>query len=428
MTWRLLIRPPWRWWQSWPLRHKAEALFILLIIVAVPFDRLHPVIGRTTDDVLRAWLWRGSFIFLIIWSVASSLAIRFAPGQNTLFRLLADAPLNRREALSVTAHATAAYLWTLPVLYLVLIGAACLARPLLTWPVVVLTFSTATAVWCALFLIAGRRPALLFLSVALLILMLTAYARFAPDGILFIPFCAVLFTWVVIMYRRAPQPDLRLLLPEKAGKKIVGPRYRFTPSRVFPATAIGALYRKERLARQRFLPFVRLRRRFALAWAALLFAGWLLRADLLPIAYTAFIWVYLAFRFNDRYTPAEHPLWITGTPLRLSHWAAVVLGAELPDMIIAAFTAFMVMLPAAVPMEQAAAGISSAFLMSLFILAALMIFRLMFFDRPRWAARAFHLTVIFMAILINGYPLVGTFIALLLLGYFHYQNYRYLYS
>ena len=63
-------------------------------------------------------------------------------------------------------------------------------------------------------------------------------------------------------------------------------------------------------------------------------------------------------------------------------------------------------------------------LFSLIVLAAIINFKIIFFDRPRFGGYAFHLFIIFISVMSVNYLLVGPVIALMLLIYFTYYSYR----
>jgi hypothetical protein len=137
-----------------------------------------------------------------------------------------------------------------------------------------------------------------------------------------------------------------------------------------------------------------------------------------------FIWQHFSLQFNEKYIQAESAMFIKTFPLKYHQlWLAKFAGEFMFVFLVLIFlTVFWFANGYGFP--DIYQPLLALFLFALIVLAAIINFKLIFFDRPRFAGYAYHLFIIFMLVMSANYYLVGPLIALILLIYFTIYSYR----
>ena len=421
----LLWRQPRRWWRSWPRRNRLQAWLVMLVLVAVPFDYLYPALKNAPRTVF----YQGVLGFVSLWNALLSVSLRFGVRRNALTSLLADAPLTSRRALHVTAYAAGKYLTGALLFFVPFITAALAARPLFAAGLLAGFFCVIALTAAAVMLAALKRGltyAFLYAALFILTSLAAFFNHFMIPGAALVILPSLL---TLIFYNDDTQPDLRLLLPDGSAKKPSAHPWRLTARHPLPGFAAGALYRKERLARQRHKPLVRMQ--------FLLWGIWLtgiliillrvtpdMREVTLALFYTLWVWATLALRFSSGYNAPDDPDWVESTPIRVSNWFTALFATEAANPLAAGLLMTAALRLTASPVNP----VVSVIVMTLaaLMLTGMAVFRIMFYDDPRKGARAFHLSTLFMTVLAYNYPLVGVLVSAMLMVFFMYKNYRYL--
>jgi hypothetical protein len=137
-----------------------------------------------------------------------------------------------------------------------------------------------------------------------------------------------------------------------------------------------------------------------------------------------FIWQHFSLQFNEKYMKADSTVIIKTLPLKyIQLWSSKFL-SELPFVfsIMCFLSGFW--LVSGFGIADVFQLLLAIFLFSMIVLGTIINFKLIFYDRPRFAGYAYHFFIIFVAVMSANYYLVGPFIALILLIYFTFYSYR----
>jgi len=138
-----------------------------------------------------------------------------------------------------------------------------------------------------------------------------------------------------------------------------------------------------------------------------------------------FIWLHYSHQFNEKYIRSEPVSFIKTAPF---NFYQIWLGKFFTEFLII-FAYLFIILVALIfhgsGWSEIMQVIAFFLLFSIFLLATIIIFRLLFYDNVRKAGYAYHFMIIFsLVMLINRFYLVAPFITLTLLIYFGYLSYR----
>lgn len=137
-----------------------------------------------------------------------------------------------------------------------------------------------------------------------------------------------------------------------------------------------------------------------------------------------FIWIHYTHQFNEKYVFKEPRQILNMLPLSYRQiWLAHFLletGFLIPVLLI--FLSALLLYGSAA--QQILLLMLALLLFSLFILYTITNVRMIFYDDPRLAGYAYHFLIIFSAIMISSFYLVGPLVAIFLLLYTHYLSFR----
>lgn len=194
------------------------------------------------------------------------------------------------------------------------------------------------------------------------------------------------------------------------------------------STPLRALFSKEMLNLQRN---TKLRNRNYLSPG--LFAVMVLLANMIAeenltsimlLISTGFLWLHYSIQFNERYVQAD-PLFIIKTlPLKFRHLWFAKFGSELVFTAKIIFIFLLINLLFGANLYQMINQAIVIMLIASVLLAAITIFKILFWEQPRTGGLAFHIFVVFSFIMSLNYYLVGPVITFVLLGVFWYLSYR----
>ena len=137
-----------------------------------------------------------------------------------------------------------------------------------------------------------------------------------------------------------------------------------------------------------------------------------------------FIWQHFSLQFNEKYMKADSAVFIKTLPFKYYQiWIAKFISEFLFVFCLLLFLPILYLLMG-LPIVEIYQSLFVIILFSLVVLATIINFKIIFFDRPRFAGYAYHFFVIFVFVMSINYYLVGPIIALILLIYFTFYSYR----
>jgi hypothetical protein len=137
------------------------------------------------------------------------------------------------------------------------------------------------------------------------------------------------------------------------------------------------------------------------------------------------IWLHYSNYFNEKYVQPEPDWYFHTIPFRFRQlWLSKFMVEFI--FIIALLAGFWILLfISGFNLYEQFNLLVIILFFSIIVLAVMLNFQIMFYDDPRLAGYAYHFTILFLAIMIVNYRLVGPIISIFLLAYFYYKSYRY---
>jgi hypothetical protein len=137
-----------------------------------------------------------------------------------------------------------------------------------------------------------------------------------------------------------------------------------------------------------------------------------------------FIWQHFSLQFNEKYIKADSSVFIKTLPIKYYQlWISKFICEFLFVLILVLFLALLYLLKG-FQFAEMYQSLFAILLFSLIVLATIINFKIIFFDRPRFAGYAYHFFIIFIVVMSINYYLVGPAIAFILLIYFTLYSYR----
>ncbi len=433
----LLYRQPRRLWQTLRPRHKLEALFLGLVLLAVPATRAHAVFGQW----LTAGMDSNRLLFLILWSFLTLWVLiqwplfHFLAGRQKVVALTATAPATPRQARQILFYVSLKYQWVLILVFVPLWTALPAHAPARGLLLALLATIGAALTWRAvLYLYLQWQPAPWWIPWLMAFILMAAgyYAYFLQWEFGFLALF-LLTSALYVYFRRTMEIDMQAFsspvrrIPEAAQRYALSQKMKMRPA---PRGPLRAWIFKERLARERHRAF-RLWRRVMFLWTAVSFFALAFSAlaerNLIIFGLSLlYVWVYFGAGFNEKYRDPELPWLIQGTPLRLRDWWLARLWVEGGDALWGLLLAVGAWLAGGLPVDLLYIYTVTLIVLWLIFFAAVVNFQIMFYDNVRMAGYAFHFTMLLLGIMIFNYRLVGPLIALALMLFFSYKNYKYI--
>ncbi len=435
MILKILYRQPLRLWQTLRPRHKLEALFLATVLFAVPATRAHALFGQWLEAGMagRRLLFFLLWSFLSLWVLIQLPVFHFLTGRQRIVMLAAAAPATPRQARQILLYVSLKYQLATVFIFAPTWAALAAHDPPGALLLTALSLAGAALSWRAiLYLYLRRLRATWWLlwgaAFALMAGGFWAYFLHMPFYYLGLFICG---TALYAFYHRSTETDLQSFGTRPRQRQDASRRYRQEAGKYpAPRGPLQAWIFKERLARRRNRPFRRWRRVMFLT-AGASFLGLALGSaeerNLIIFGLAVlYIWVYLGAGFNEKYRDPESAWLIQSAPLRLRHWWLARLRVEGGDALwglalVATAWGIGGLDPGLMPIYAA-----TLIIFWLIFLAAMVNFQIMFYDNVRMAGYAFHLTMLLLGIMILNYRLVGPLIALALMLFFSYKNYKYI--
>ena len=136
------------------------------------------------------------------------------------------------------------------------------------------------------------------------------------------------------------------------------------------------------------------------------------------------IWEHYTHQFNEKYVTKDPALFYKTLPVKFRHLILSKFFSEFIFIISIVLILFLWLLLQGVGITLLLMYCLLIILISSFILYIIILLRLIFYDRPRFAGYAYHLLVVFMLVMNLTYYLVGPVISILILVYLNYNSYR----
>jgi len=137
-----------------------------------------------------------------------------------------------------------------------------------------------------------------------------------------------------------------------------------------------------------------------------------------------FIWHHFSFQFNEKYVKADSTVFIKTLPFKYYQlWITKFISEFIFVLILLLFLTVYYLL-VGIQFIDIYQSLLVILLFSVIVLAAIINFKIIFFDRPRFAGYAYHFFIIFITVMSINYYLVGPIIATALLIYFTFYSYR----
>jgi hypothetical protein len=198
---------------------------------------------------------------------------------------------------------------------------------------------------------------------------------------------------------------------------------KIVPAKIYP------LFAKEILAQIRNKHYIRLKIISLLIFCLiLLFLNSSRFQDtyfnLVSLTTFVFIWVHSSHQFNEKYVLREPVFFIKTLPFRFyQYWLAKFLSEFLYILVfICLLLIFLTIHDAAI--NDIFSLLVGVIIFAFFILSIITLFKILFYDNPRFAGYAYHFLVIFSVIMIINYYLVGPIITIAILIYLTITSYR----
>jgi hypothetical protein len=137
-----------------------------------------------------------------------------------------------------------------------------------------------------------------------------------------------------------------------------------------------------------------------------------------------FIWQHFTLQFNEKYIKADSAFFMKALPFKYHQlWIAKFINEFIFVFTVILFLMIFYFIKGFV-ISEILQSLLMVLIFSLIVLATIINFKIIFFDRPRFAGYAYHFFIVFIAVMSYNYYLVGPIIALILLTYFTYYSYR----
>lgn len=197
---------------------------------------------------------------------------------------------------------------------------------------------------------------------------------------------------------------------------------------IMPFRKTTSLFAKEILNYLRNRKFIRLQIIYLIIYLLIMFVLHLKVPDnfVLISSFLSmfFIWLHFSLQFNEKYVKADSAVFMKTLPFRYHQlWMAKFFN-EFLFVIILIFFLMTVFFIKGFMILEIFQSLLVILIFSLIVLATIINFKIIFFNRPRFAGYAYHFFIVFVSVMSYKYYLVGPIIALILLTYFTYYSYR----
>jgi hypothetical protein len=136
------------------------------------------------------------------------------------------------------------------------------------------------------------------------------------------------------------------------------------------------------------------------------------------------IWWHYSSQFSEKYVLPEFKSFIKTMPLRYYQFVLPKFLSELSYVILLTCFVFLIFLFQGEYWKTAGMAVLSMFLVSALILLTMVIFKTLFYDKPRLAGYAYHFLILFCLVMSVNFYFVGPLITISLLLYFTYKSHQ----
>jgi hypothetical protein len=137
-----------------------------------------------------------------------------------------------------------------------------------------------------------------------------------------------------------------------------------------------------------------------------------------------FIWEHYSHQFNEKYVSRDPVMFYKTLPVKFRHFLLSKFFSEFIFIIGIVLILFLSTVLHGIIISQILLLCLMVILVSAFILYIIILIRLVFYDRPRFAGYAYHMLIVFMLVMNLTYYLVGPMISLFIMVYLNYKSYR----
>ena len=136
------------------------------------------------------------------------------------------------------------------------------------------------------------------------------------------------------------------------------------------------------------------------------------------------IWEHYSHQFSEKYVKRDPPLFYKSLPLKFRYLILSKFISEFIYILSIVIIIFAAALWHGLQIATVLTFCLMVMLVAAFLLYIIILMRLIFYDRPRFAGYAYHLMILVMVMLTTTYFLVGPIISLIMLLYLNYISYR----
>ncbi|TFH01084.1 MAG: hypothetical protein E4H13_05805 [Calditrichales bacterium] len=199
----------------------------------------------------------------------------------------------------------------------------------------------------------------------------------------------------------------------------------------FPAVipqSLRPFFVKDVLSYLRNRHYLRLKRVSLIIYTALLVLIELVLREnfvsLVVILTLLFIWEHYGHQFNEKYVAREPLSFLKTQPLRFYQVGLARFLSEFLFILLILLIVSVISLIHGISFLQIINMVTVTFMFSVFVLYIIVMIRLMFHDSPRNAGYAYHFLVLFSAVMINSFYLVGPLITIGIIIYLTFISHR----
>jgi hypothetical protein len=438
----LLFKQPLNIWRTLELRHKIESLLLFILIYAFIATRLNTLFKTWTTDGASSMgiTLLLSHVFIFILTLSALLILRwFIPKQRSV-NMFISKPLDNRQIIKILSYYSFKYLSVYLILLLPVITALLanfgLYQALLSFATTLLVSYSFLLLF---FVIENKYKAgnyFIFWGALTLFAYhgLFAVIYWQTNFLIFFQIIILICALAVIVYFFNYYPGF-LTIDNFLGykkKEITRPdivKARLIKvAQVFPSR-IQALFEKELFSLWRNRYYIRLKIQSFLIFiilGILIITTHIEHKEIWIVIMSCIItWLHYSNNFNEKYVIAD-PEWLIRTlPIRFRHIFIAKYLAEIAFVLLLLLSDVLLLQFSNASLTVQIYNLAFIFIFAHLVLFTMLNFQIMFYENTRLAAYAYHFSLLFIAIMILNYRLVGPVITLGLLIFFFYKNVKY---
>ncbi len=440
MNWtilKLLLRQPLNSWKSLTPLARWQHAFLLFLLYAYAATRLFAYLNGLSQRNAHWYpyvIWGSALILTLFFLLSVPFVLwRLLPARAEFVRFL-QWPLTPDQLQSVAFYYSHKYWLVVWVLFLPLLAALTMQNPFSALLLFGLTLAADVLIFYVFFLLFFRlQTALAFYGQSLGITLLTVlgfyFFRNSPGGwpglLAILQLCLLL---TALLLRRSVRPESERWYPLLARSIRPPKHYRSLPFLSGPGSALfwrdwlnhmrNPAYRKNKIVLSLLL--------ISVAWPV--FRAYP-AAKALPVfsaVWLVLIWWHFSTAFSRRFAQSEPDWFLRLTPLPFVRFVFARFLSEFVFVLFFLILYAAVLLLAGFTLFQQVQWLVLLTFVSAVILLTMIAFQIIFYDDPRTAGYAYHLSVLFFSVMTLNYYFTGPFLTLLFLLFYFYKSYRFL--